>query len=310
MEYRQLGKTDLKVSILGYGASPLGNEFGEIEVTEVERAVDFAIDNGINFFDVAPYYGRKLAEERLGAALKGKRHKVVLATKCCRYDTDGFDFSAQRVEESIDESLRRLRTDYVDLYQIHDSEFGDRRQVIEEAVPAARKVRESGKARYVGITGLPLKMLRDVAAEVPVDTILSCARYNLMVSDLDDILRPFAVENGIGLINGSPLHLRILTEKGAPEWHSASDDVKEAGLKVAGLCESRGVSVSDVAMRFCYDYEHVASTLVGMSKQRHVEQNLRVLGTQNDTGLLAEIEKLVAPVKNRIWGAGRPENQD
>ena len=310
MEYRQLGKTDLKVSILGYGASPLGNEFGEIEVAEGQRAVDFAIDNGINYFDVAPYYGRKLAEERLGAALEGKRDKVVLATKCCRYDRDGFDFSAKRVEESIDESLQRLRTDYVDLYQIHDIEFGDRRQVIEETVPAARKVRESGKARYVGITGLPLKMLRDVAAETPVDTILSYARYNLMVSDLDDMLRAFAVENGIGLINASPLHLRLLTEKGPPEWHLAADDVKEAGLKVAELCESRGVSVSDVAMRFCYDYEHVASTLVGMSKQRHVEQNLRVLGTQSDPGLLAEIEELAAPVKNRIWGTGRRENQD
>ena len=310
MEYRQLGKTDLKVSILGYGASPLGNEFGEIEVAEGQMAVDFAIDNGINYFDVAPYYGRKLAEERLGAALEGKRDKVVLATKCCRYDRDGFDFSAKRVEESIDESLQRLRTDYVDLYQIHDIEFGDRRQVIEETVPAARKVRESGKARYVGITGLPLKMLRDVAAEAPVDTILSYARYNLMVSDLDDMLGAFAVENGIGLINASPLHLRLLTEKGPPEWHLAADDVKEAGLKVAELCKSRGVSVSDVAMRFCYDYEHVASTLVGMSKQRHVEQNLRVLGTQSDPGLLAEIEELAAPVKNRIWGTGRRENQD
>ena len=310
MEYRRLGKTDLNVSILGYGASPLGNEFGEIEVAEGQRAVDFAIDNGINYFDVAPYYGRQLAEERLGAALEGKRDKVVLATKCCRYDTDGFDFSAKRVEESIDESLQRLRTDYVDLYQIHDIEFGNRRQIIEETLPAARKVQESGKARYVGITGLPLKMLRDVAAEAPVDTILSYARYNLMVTDLDDILSAFAAENEIGLINASPLHLRLLTEKGPPDWHSAADDVKEAGLKVAELCKSRGVSVSDVAMRFCYDFEHVASTLVGMSKQRHVEQNLRVLGTQSDTGLLAEIEELVAPVKNRIWATGRPENQD
>ena len=310
MEYRQLGKTDLNVSILGYGASPLGNEFGEIEVAEGHRAVDFAIENGINYFDVAPYYGRKLAEERLGAALEGKRDKVVLATKCCRYDMDGFDFSAKRVEESIDESLQRLRTDHVDLYQIHDIEFGDRRQVIEETVPAARKVRESGKARYVGITGLPLKMLRDVAAEAPVDTILSYARYNLMVSDLDDMLRAFAVENGIGLINASPLHLRLLTEKGPPEWHLAADDVKEAGLKVVELCKSRGVSVSDVAMRFCYDYEHVASTLVGMSKQRHVEQNLRALSMENDAELLGEIAELVAPVKNRIWGTGRRENQD
>ncbi len=101
----------------------------------------------------------------------------------------------------------------------------------------------------------------------------------------------------------------------APPTYKDLDDemrayVKEAAVKVVELCKLRGVSVSGVAMRFCYDYEHVASTLVGMSKQRHVEQNLRVLGTQNDTGLLAEIEELVAPVKNRIWATGRAENQD
>ena len=200
MEYRKLGNTDLEVSILGYGASPLGNEFETIDIQEGERAVHAAIDHGINYFDVAPYYGRTLAEERLGKALEGRRDKVVLATKCCRDDVDGFDFSAKRVLESIDESLERLRTDCVDLYQIHDIEFGDRRQVIEEAVPAAREVQKSGKARYIGITGFPLKILRDVASEVPVDTILSYARYNLMVTDLDELLRPFCEENGIGLI--------------------------------------------------------------------------------------------------------------
>lgn len=310
MEYRKLGKTDLEVSILGYGASPLGNEFGEIDVAEGERAVDFAIDHGINYFDVAPYYGRTLAEERLGKALEGKRDKVVLATKCCRDDLDGFDFSAERVAESIEESLRRLRTDYVDLFQVHDIEFGDRRQIIEETVLAARKVQQSGKARYVGITGFPLKMLRDVASQAPVDTILSYARYNLMVTDLDDILRPFAQQHGIGLINASPLHLRILTEKGPPEWHMAPDEIKEAGAKVAQLCRSEGVDVADVALRFCFAYPHVASTLVGMSKQRHVERNLRALDGEIDPGLMKRIQTIIEPVKNRIWPTGRPENRD
>src|SRR5271167_4470369 len=115
MRYRTLGRTGLAVSIIGFGASPLGNEFGETDSAAGERAVHAAIDSGINFFDVAPYYGRTLAEERLGAALAGKREQVVLATKCGRYDVSGFDFSAARVFQSIDESLRRLKSDYVDL---------------------------------------------------------------------------------------------------------------------------------------------------------------------------------------------------
>src|SRR5882724_9487735 len=104
MEYRTLGRTDLQVSLLGFGTGPLGDEYGKTEPAEGARAVHFAIDNGINFFDSSPYYGRTLSEERLGQALVGRRDKVVLATKCGRYDRDGFDFSPQRVAASVDES--------------------------------------------------------------------------------------------------------------------------------------------------------------------------------------------------------------
>ena len=94
MEYGTLGRTGLEISKLGFGGSPLGNEFGETDPAEGERAVHCAIDLGINYFDVAPYYGRTLAETRLGDALAGRRNRVVLATKCGRYDLAGFDFSA------------------------------------------------------------------------------------------------------------------------------------------------------------------------------------------------------------------------
>ncbi|CAN5835603.1 hypothetical protein BH24BAC1_BH24BAC1_37170 [soil metagenome] len=164
MKYRRLGKTDLDLSVLGFGASPLGNVFEEADEGEGARAVHLAIDHGINFFDVAPFYGYTLAEERLGRALEGKRQKVFLATKCGRYE--GFDFSYQRVLESIDESLARLKTDHVDLYQLHDIEFVDREQILHEAIPAALKVKESGKARYIGITGLPVRYLADIARQV------------------------------------------------------------------------------------------------------------------------------------------------
>ena len=308
MEYRTLGGTGMEISIIGYGASPLGNVFGETDEAEGIRAVHYAIDHGINYFDVAPMYGVTLAEERLGKALKGKRDKIFLATKCGRYDVDKFDFSAKGVQESIDESLKRLQTDHVDVYQIHDIEFGDKEQVINEAIPAARKVQQSGKARFVGITGLPVRYLLHVAKRVEVDTILSWAHYDLLEDELDDELGPFAKERDIGLINASPLHQRLLTEKGPPEWHRSPKEVLEVGPKIAALCREYGVNVADVAMRFALDHPYVATTIVGMSKLRHVEQNVKVLDLENEPGLLTRIEKLVAPVKNRMWFEGKPEN--
>lgn len=309
MEYRTLGKTGMKVSIIGYGVSPLGNVFGETDEAEGIRAVHYAIEHGINYFDVAPMYGVTLAEKRLGKALKGKRDKIFLATKCCRYDIEEFDFSAKRVLESIDESLERLQTDYVDVYQIHDIEFGDKEQVINETIPAARKVQASGKARFVGITGLPVRYLHHVANQVEVDTILSWAHYDLVEDEMDDVLTPFARDRGIGLINASPLHQRLLTEKGPPEWHRSPKEVLEVGPKIAELCREYGVNVADVAMRFALDHPYVAMTVVGMSKLRHVQQNVKVLDFKNEPELIAKIKELVAPVKNKMWFEGRPENK-
>ena len=310
MQYKTLGKTGIKASVLSFGASPLGDEFRKTTGEERQRAVDLAIDQGINYFDTSPYYGRTLSETRLGECLKGKRNKVYVATKCGRYDMDGFDFSYDRIMRSIDESLERLQTDHVDLLQAHDIEFGDLNQVIKETVPAMLKIKESGKARYVGVTGLPLKVLRKVGEVQPIDTILSYCRYNLMIIDMDHFLTPLCKEKGIGLINGSPLHMRILTETGAPEWHPAPDNVKEAGKKVVALCKQRGYNPADVALRFCVDHPYVSTTLVGMSRPDHVERNIKGLNTEVDPELYKEIEKIVAPVRNITWKSGRPENND
>jgi len=308
MEYRTLGKTGMDVSIVSYGASPLGNVFDKTDETEGIRAVHAAIEHGINYFDVAPMYGVTLAETRLGKALKGKREKIFLATKCCRYDEDAFDFSAKRVETSIDESLKRLQTDYVDVYQIHDVEFGDRNQVLEEAIPAALKVKESGKARFVGITGLPVHYLKYLAEQTDIDTILSWAHYNLVEDEMDTVLTPICHKKGIGLINSSPLLQRLLTERPIPAWHRSPSRVRNKMPEVIRLCKDYGWDIADVAMRYCLDYPHVATTIVGMSKQRNVEANVRVLNMESNPELLSKIEEKVASVKNLMWFEGREEN--
>lgn len=310
MEYRELGKTGLRVSVLGFGASPLGNVFDDVSPAEGERAVHAAIDRGINLFDVSPYYGKTLAEERLGIALLGRRGNVVLSTKCGRYDTDGFDFSAARISASIDQSLRRLRTDHVDLLQAHDIEFGDRNQILEETIPAMRRIQAAGKARFIGVTGLPLKMLADVVERGGVDVMLSYCRYNLLVRDLNRVLAPVAKEHGIGLINASPLHMRILTDEGAPPWHPAPAVVREAGARVVAICHAHGVDPAIVALRFCLDNPYVASTLVGMSSVAQLEVNLQAMDYEIESALLKEIDAAVAPVCDWIWPSGRPENND
>jgi L-galactose dehydrogenase len=310
MEYRKLGHTDLRLSVLGFGSSPLGGAFGNLDPAEGTRAVHLAVDRGINFFDSSPYYGQTLAETRLGEALKGRRQKIVLATKCGRYGVDDFDFSARRVASSIDESLRRLQTDYVDLFQVHDLEFGDAQQIIEETLPAMRLLQQQGKARFVGITGYPLKVLRQVAEAAPVDSILSYCHYNLMNTQMDEVLTTFARERGIGLINAAVLHMGILTEQGPQPWHPASPEVREAGRKVAQFCSNHGLDIADVAMRFSLDHPHVRSTLIGLGTTQQVEACLNVLENFTDVELLRQLQEMIAPAFNYAWPSGRPENQD
>lgn len=309
MRYRLLGSTQLKVSVIGFGASPLGNVFGDADPEESKRAVRFAIDEGINFFDVSPYYGLTLAEEQLGLALQGCRDRVVLSTKCGRYGSGEFDFSARRVLSSVDESLRRLRTDHVDLLQAHDVEFGDLRQIIEETIPAMRQLQKEGKVRYIGISGYPPRALMRVAGSAPVDTILSYCRYNLLANDLEAELATFAETHGIGLINASPLHMGVLTDQGAPDWHPASPEVYRAAKQAAEFCQLHQANLSEIALRFCFDYPRVATTLVGLATREQVRRSLRALEAPANPELVEQVQSIFAPVFNQFWTSGREENQ-
>ena len=309
MDVRQLGQTDLHLSLIGFGTAPLGNVFGDIDAAQGIRAVHLAVDSGINFFDCSPYYGITLAETRLGAALAGRRERVILATKCGRYGMAEFDFSAKRVIDSMDESLRRLQTDYIDLFQVHDVEFGDVQQIIHETMPALQQLKRQGKARYIGVTGYPPKLLRRIAEAVPVDSILTYCHYNLMNTEMDEVLTPFARERGIGFINAAVLHMGLLTEQGPAEWHPAPPEVREAGRKAALFCREHGVDIAELAMRFSLGHPYVSSTLIGMGNTREVEASLKLLSASIDPELLRQVEAILAPIFDYSWPSGRPENQ-
>jgi len=308
MQYRRLGKTALNVSVIGFGASPLGNVFDDCDEQEGTRSVHAAIDAGINFFDVAPFYGITLAEERLGEALKGKRDNVILATKCGRYGLRDFDFSYQRILDSADESLTRLQTDYVDLMQLHDIEFGTKEQVLNEAIPALYEIKKSGRARYIGITGLPVNYLAEIARQVDIDTILSWAHYNLLQDEINKELVPLSKERDLGLMNAAPLLQRILSDASIPSWHNAPAGMQSMQVPLQACCAKYRLKLSDVAIAFATAHPDISSTIIGMCDTVNVSNNIKALETQIPKELLEEIEILVAPVKNSMWFEGMPEN--
>jgi L-galactose dehydrogenase len=310
MGYRRLGQTELTISVIGFGASPLGNVFGLSDPDEGARAVHFAIDEGINFFDVSPYYGQTLAEERLGQALLGKRERVVLSSKCGRYGVEEFDFSAKRVRTSVEDSLKRLHTDYLDLLQVHDVEFGSVEQIINETLPAIRRIQDEGKTRYVGISGYPLQVLTQIAQRAPVDSVLSYCRYNLLIDDMDSVLVPAAEGLGVGIINASPLHMGVLTEQGGPDWHPAPPELHLAVKTALAFCHEHGIDLTELALRFCFDHPRVASTLVGMSTTEQVRRNLSAFGSPAEPELVREVKAILAPAANIVWPSGKLENHD
>jgi L-galactose dehydrogenase len=308
MQYRRLGKTEMNVSIIGFGASPLGNVFEDCDENIGIESVHCAIDHGINFFDVAPFYGITLAETRLGKALVGKRKDIILATKCGRYGLRDFDFSYDRIIKSVDESLKRLNTDYIDLFQLHDIEFGSKEQVLNEALPAIQKIKESGKARFIGITGLPVNYLAEIARNIEIDTVLSWAHFNLLADEINAELVPLSKEKDFGLLNAAPLVQRILSDAPIPSWHNAPSQVQAIQPALLNICHKYGVHLSDVAIRFALDNPDIATTIVGMCDSSTVKKNVSVLDFSIPDGLLNEIELIVAPVKNNMWFEGMPEN--
>ena len=164
MEYRELGRTGLRLSALGFGASSLGGVFHSLREEDGIRAVFAAIEGGINFIDVSPYYGHLKAEQVLGKALRQiPRGKYILSTKVGRYGKDGvntWDYSARRAHDSVYESMERLGVDYIDLINVHDIEFADLDQVCRETLPALVALREEGVVGHVGITDLQLENLQ------------------------------------------------------------------------------------------------------------------------------------------------------
>ncbi|NDW10387.1 aldo/keto reductase [Dysgonomonas sp. 520] len=307
MEYREIGKTGMKVSNLSFGASSLGGVFHSIKEEEGIEAVCTAVDNGINFIDVSPYYGHLKAEIVLGKALKHiKRNRYYLSTKVGRYGADGknyWDYSGKKTTESVYESMERLNVDYVDLINVHDIEFADLELVCKETLPTLTELRDKGIVKHVGITNLTLRHFKYIIDNVPegtVESVLSFCHYCLNDDALVDYLDYFE-EKGIGVINASPFSMGLLTERGAPDWHPAPKPLQQLCRKAAQYCKDQGKSIEQLAVKYAVNNPRIATTLFSSSRPQAVLQNIAYADAPLDEKLLNEVHKILEPRFRDTW---------
>jgi L-galactose dehydrogenase len=307
MEYRPLGLTGLQVSALSYGASSLGGVFHSVDESAGIASVRAALDLGINFVDVSPYYGLTVAETVLGRALRGvDRGSYLLATKVGRYGDAEFDFSARRVVASAHESMMRLGVDYLDVLQCHDIEFGNLDQIVDETLPALEGLREQGLVRFIGVTCFPVEALVSVGRRHRIDTVMSYCNYTIQNRNLEPWFDDFAAE-GIGVMNASPLGMGLLTARGVPAWHPAPAAVVAACAEAAALCAARGADIAKLALQFAMSAP-VATTVVGSADAANIARNVAWIDEELDVELLRDVEAVLAPVSDVGWAVGRPEN--
>ena len=314
MIYNEIGKTGMRVSNLSFGASSLGGVFHSVREDEGIRAVHAAVDGGINFIDVSPYYGHLKAEMVLGKALREiPRDKYFLSTKVGRYGHDGvntWDYSAQRVTQSVYESMGRLNVNYIDLINVHDIEFqtamdGGLQRVVDETLPALTALKEKGVVGHVGITDLQPENLRWVvehADEGVVESILNFCHYSLNDTLLTDYL-DFFEQHGVGVVNASPLSMGLLSTRGTPDWHPAPAALKEACARAAAYCQEQGYPIEKLAVQFSTGTMNprIATTLFSSAIPENVMKNIRFAEEPMDDQLVREVQQIIGNQMGVRW---------
>ena len=308
MERRKLGNTDLELPVISYGASSLGQEFRRVTIEEALQSCRVALELGMNFIDTSPFYGRGMSEVLLGQVLRDlPREEFILGSKLGRYDLEHFDFSAKRVAESIDVSLHRMGVDHLDIILCHDIEFVEMQQIVNETLPAIQKIRDTGKVRYIGFSGYPMKVFPFIIDQIDVDVVLSYNNYHLQNTRFADLF-PYLKEKGVGIMNAGPFCARLLTNAALPEWHKEPDEVRVACKKAADHCSAKGVDIAQLAVQFCVANKNIATTIAGSANPDNVRNWAKWAESPMDEELLAEVLAILDPIKDIGHAEGLPKN--
>jgi aryl-alcohol dehydrogenase-like predicted oxidoreductase len=307
MDYCQLGQTSINVSRIGFGCGPAsGYDYGQVDEAEWRLAVLAALENGINFFDVADVYGFGRAEEMLSEALGDRRHEVVVATKCgLAWDHQGKvrrDLSRKNVLRSVDASLRRLRLDVIPLYQIH---WPDPLTPVEETLEALAQCQKQGKIRCLGVSNFPYDLLRQAHAVCPLQS--EQVAFNLLCREPEREIFPWCKSAGVSILAHSGLARGFLAGRYAPgDGNRFSDTRKsspyfssEGGAEKQGLLDAiRRIAAeasrpfSSVAIRWMLDHPDPSVALIGIKSRAQLMENLQAEDwhlTPSNWQLLAEL---------------------
>lgn len=312
MQYNEIGKTGMKVSQLSFGASSLGGVFHSVREADAIQAVFTAVELGMNFIDVSPYYGHYKAETVLGKALQQiPRDKYYLSTKVGRYGKDGvntWDYSAKRVKESVYESMERLHIDHIDLINVHDIEFqaglpGGLQKIADETLPALCELREQGVVSHVGITDLQPENIKWVIEHVPAGTVeatLCFCHYSLNDELLTEYF-DFFEKNNVGVINASPLSMGLLGSRGVPDWHPAPKALVEACARAVAHCNAKGYPAEKLAIQYAISSPHIATTLFSSANPDNVRKNWQFAEEPIDWQLVKEVQEIIGDQMRVRW---------
>jgi len=206
---------------------------------------------------------------------------------------------------SVEGPLRRLRTDRVEILLAHDIEFAaDYERIFTETAGVLHALKAEGKCRYVGMSGLPLGLLRQAIERCDLDVVISYCHATLQNGRLLTELLPTATQYGVGVINASPLAMGLLTPGGPPPWNPAPAAIRDACRAAADLCADRGTSLATLGMQYAFAQSSIPTTLTGTSRPAELHANLAAMATPPDARLLAEVQAILAPVQGQSWPTG------
>jgi aryl-alcohol dehydrogenase-like predicted oxidoreductase len=300
MNYRELGNTGIKISEVSFGTWAIGGSWGKTNDTEALKSLEYAIDQGVNFFDTADVYGNGHSEELLAKATKGKEDQIHIATKFCRQGDifDPANYSYERVSSYCEDSLRRLKRDTIDLYQIHCPAT----EILKEGIvfDVLDRLKKEGKIRHYGVS---VETVEEglICLEHPNVKSLQIIFNIFRQKPLEELI-PLAFEKGVGLLVRLPLASGLLTGKFTTDHVFEADDHRgfnengesfNVGETFAGLGFQKGVELSDqlrwitegrstmasAALRWILDHKEITCIIPGFKNVQQVKDNLSALET-------------------------------
>ena len=289
MEYKKLGYSDLQISRIGFGCMSLSPDKEEEGIQMIHRAIEL----GINYFDTADLYNNGMNETLLGKALKTKREKVIIATKVgnqLRVDGSGWDWNPSKkyIIKAVEDSLDRLQTDHIDLYQLHGGTIDD---PIDEVIEAFELLKQNGKIRYYGISSIRPNVIREYASRSNIVSVMT--QYSLCDRRPEESILDLLKEKNIGVLSRGALAQGLLVNKPAKEYIGHSKDAIAAAAQMVQGIAVTTQTAAQTAILFVLQHPAITAAVVGMSR---MEQLLEIAATtdkeklsKTDTEMLQDI---------------------